>query len=197
MTEDDPRISARNRERLFRDWSPYWDLERPVLLEKSPPNLLKTRFLQALFPSSLFVVVTRHPVAVSFATQKWSRTTLGSLLRHWVVAHEAYAADRPHLEHALEVAYEELIADPDAVAERVFRFLELEPRPVSVDIRADGNDPYFERWRRMGGALVPRAYRALLQARFERRVRPFGYSLRDLRRQPGQPLRAAVPSRSS
>ena len=35
--------------RLLDRWRPHWDLARPVLVEKSPPNLLMTRFLQGAF----------------------------------------------------------------------------------------------------------------------------------------------------
>ena len=50
LTEHSPQATPESRERLWQEWSPHWDLERPVLLEKSPPHLTKTRFLQALFP---------------------------------------------------------------------------------------------------------------------------------------------------
>ena len=49
LTESSPLVSRDARERLLRAWEPYWDRTRPLLLEKSPPNLLRTRFLQALF----------------------------------------------------------------------------------------------------------------------------------------------------
>ena len=39
-------------------------MSEPVLVEKSPPNLVRTRFLQALFPDARQIVVTRHPIAV-------------------------------------------------------------------------------------------------------------------------------------
>jgi len=98
LTESSPLVSQENGERLRAEWSVYWDLSKPVLVEKSPPNLIRARFLQALVPGSSFVIITRHPVAVSFATQKWSKTSLSSLLRHWLAAHELFEADRPSLE---------------------------------------------------------------------------------------------------
>ena len=80
LTEDSALVSAANAQQLLDEWAPHWNLERPVLVEKSPPNLIRMRFLQALYPESTFIVVTRHPIAVSLATQKWSRTSLSSLL---------------------------------------------------------------------------------------------------------------------
>ena len=102
-----------------------------MLVEKSPPNLIRMRFLQALFPDASFVVILRHPVAVSYATQKWRQgSSLKELLRHWVVAHETYREDAPSVERLLEVRFEDLLRDPDELLGRVYGFLGLEPQPT-------------------------------------------------------------------
>jgi hypothetical protein len=46
-------VTHDNRLRLFREWATHWDLSRPVLLEKSPPNMMWMRFLQVLRRSRL------------------------------------------------------------------------------------------------------------------------------------------------
>ena len=43
LTEMSPLVSPSNAQRLWDAWSPYWDLSRPCLLEKSPPNLIMGR----------------------------------------------------------------------------------------------------------------------------------------------------------
>jgi hypothetical protein len=124
------QASADKAGQLFEEWSPHWDLGRPVLLEKSPPNLLKTRFLQALFPRSQFVVLLRHPIAVSLATAKWRRTRrLGRLVEHWLRCHEIFEADKPELERVHVIRYEDLVREPEPVLRGVFDFLELDPIP--------------------------------------------------------------------
>ena len=40
LTEDSPRTSPNNLVRLFNEWGFYWNLSQPVLLEKSPPNMV-------------------------------------------------------------------------------------------------------------------------------------------------------------
>ncbi len=53
---------------LWKAWSRYWDMSKPFLVEKSPPNLLKTRFLAAVFSlarSCRFLLVVRDPVTNS------------------------------------------------------------------------------------------------------------------------------------
>jgi Sulfotransferase family len=71
MIETDSLISESNSKRLFSQWSTHWDLSKPVLLEKSPPNIVRTRFLQAIFPDSYFISIVRDPVVTALATLKW------------------------------------------------------------------------------------------------------------------------------
>jgi hypothetical protein len=177
MTEGSHLVSSENAQRLRADWETYWDVSRPILVEKSPPNLIRARFLQALFPGSAFVMITRHPVAVSLATQKWSKTSLGSLLHHWVAAHGIFEDDRPRLDRVLVVSYEHLVKRTQECLDSVYAFLGLEPRPTRFEARADGNEPYFESWRELSGIR-----RAVLERRFERQVGRFGYSLEDVSR---------------
>lgn len=173
LTEDSPLVTDASRRRLMEEWGRFWDTTKPVLVEKSPPNLVRGRFLQALFPGARLVLVERHPLAVAYATQKWSRTSLRSLLRHWLAAHEVFEQDRPRLQHVHVVRYEDFVADPTATLAAVYGLLGLEPVPPGIEIRADANDAYLARWRE-----EPRLRRALLTQAFEERVGRFGYSLR-------------------
>jgi Sulfotransferase family len=194
FTEDSPLVTPENAEKLFTEWSRYWDLSKPYLLEKSPPNLIRMRFLQALFPESWFVVLIRHPIPVTLATQPWGGDRTHRLLEHWLRAHELFVADLPHVRRVHTVRYEELVADADGVLGSAFRFLGLDDANVGRRERAAGvntdnfevdrtlrtgvNDKYFAEWRHRKRGLVPRAYYAAVERRYESRVRQFGYSLR-------------------
>ena len=50
MTETHELVSPGSRARLLAAWEPHWDLAKTVLVEKSPPNLIRTRFLQGALP---------------------------------------------------------------------------------------------------------------------------------------------------
>ena len=95
LTESSPLLSEESARTLWEEWSPHWDLSSSMLLEKSPPNLLKTRFLQALFPASSFVVVVRHPIPVSLATARWRRTRRFHRLLSQPAVGEQRTADDP------------------------------------------------------------------------------------------------------
>ncbi len=178
VTEESPLVSEESARTIFEEWSGHWDLSRPVLLEKSPPNLLKTRFLQALFPGAAFVVVLRHPIAVSLATAKWRRTRrYHRLLEHCLRCYELFEADRERLERVHVVRYEELVREPEAVLRGIFGFLGLEPIPSSEPVESGANERYFRRWRELQRDPRMRAYLTVASLRYERRARRFGYSL--------------------
>jgi Sulfotransferase family len=181
LTEASPLARPENRERLLREWGAHWRPGAAVGIEKSPPNLVRTRFLQALFPDAAFVVVLRHPIAVAGATRKGRRMRLSyrSLVHHWVACHETLAADATHVRALHLVRYERFVADPDGELAHLQVALGLEPHPSGERVRTDANERYLARWR---SRLNP--HRALDRrrtvARFEADVRRFGYSLVDL-----------------
>ncbi len=178
LTESSPLVSAENARAIFEEWSPHWDLSRSVLLEKSPPNLLKTRFLQALYPGSAFVVIIRHPIPVSVPTAKWRGTRrYDRMLEHWLRCHALFEADREHLERVHVLTYEQLVRDPDGVLRRVFEFLELDPIPPSEPVEAGANEKYFRQWQELKRDLRMCAYLDLVSLQYERPVRRYGYSL--------------------
>lgn len=181
LTESSPLVSEASRARLWDAWSPHWDTSKHVLLEKSPPNLVRTRFLQAMFPTARFVVVIRHPIAVSYATRKWfrrwRRLGLRSLLEHWITAHELFLADARRLEAVALVRYEDLVADTDRELSAIFRFLGLTPFTGRPAVSRGVNDRYLSRWHVHPANVAKRASRLVLARRLEDRVRPFGYSL--------------------
>ena len=122
LVETSLLVNDDNRRRLEAAWSPYWDLTRPLLLEKSPANLIMGRFLGAMFRGSALIVVVRHPVVVALAMQKWNpvlfarngrrRVSLPGLVEHWVKAHQLLLDDLPSLERVHVLRYEDLVESP-------------------------------------------------------------------------------------
>ena len=178
LTETSPLVSEENARAIFQQWSLHWEPARPVLLEKSPPNLLKTRFLQALFPGSRFVVIVRHPIPVSIPTARWRGTRrYDRMFAHWLRCHALFEADRRHLERVHVLRYEELVRDPAGTLRAIFEFLELEPIPPSEPVETGANEKYFRQWHELKHDLRMRAYLDLVSLRYERPVRRYGYRL--------------------
>ena len=178
LDETSALATTENALKLFDEWSPHWDLGADWLLEKSPPNLVRTRFLQALFPRARFLMLLRHPVAVAFATRKWSQTIIESLIEHWLLCHERFAADAARLNHLYTLRYEDLVAQPQACLDRACAALGLPAVAVEEQVSPDVNRRYFDAWH-AAAARHPGQVRAIVE-RYEMRTRAFGYSLGEL-----------------
>ena len=160
VTESSPLVSrGEAREGCSRSGRRTGISPGPLLLEKSPPNLLKTRFLQALFPGSAFVVIVRHPIPVSIPTARWRGTRrYDRMFEHWLRCHELFEADREHLERVHVLTYEQLVRDPDGVLRGIFEFLELDPIAPSEPVEGGANEKYFRQWQGLKRDLRMRAY---------------------------------------
>ncbi len=180
LTETSEFLTEENKGKLAYEWFPFFDVSKRFLLEKSPPNILWTRFLQEVFPNSWFVIIERHPVAVSLATEKWSPTGLVSLVEHWLVAHETFEKDRPHLRRQMAIKYENLISKPYETISSIYSFLGLAPHPTTFEATSAHNDKYFAQWKALQND--PKSSASIQECidKFETRVRAFGYSLQDL-----------------
>ncbi len=112
--------------RLRYDWA-YFANPRPgIRLEKSPPNTLRSRWLQRYFSPSRFIVLVRNPYAVCEGIARRRGHSIEEAATHWRLVHEVLEEDLPHLEQYLVVRYEDLCAEPLAVLNQMQRFLSLD-----------------------------------------------------------------------
>lgn len=177
LTEHSPLAVPATRDALLAAWGPLWTGAAEHRVEKSPPNLLRFRLLQALFPEAVFVAVVRHPLAVALATQRMRRLyrlrSVRSLLEHWLACQERFELDRPHLRRLHVVRYEELVADPAAAWSALLESCGLEYAPLGEEVQDGADARHARRWARLrrlpwvAGPVMSR----------ERRVAGHGYSL--------------------
>jgi len=92
MTETSQQNSSK-RLLLFREWSRFWELDHPYLIEKSPRHVVMTRFLQAYFTAdaSFFVNTIRHPLGCTHLSwtykDEWkgaAKTCGRGYIKHWL-----------------------------------------------------------------------------------------------------------------
>ena len=183
LTESSPLATPDNARRILDSWVPYWDLERRVLVEKTPANLIMGRFLQAMYPQSRFLFIVRHPVVVSLATRKWRRRTpFDRLLEHWFVAHDTMRDDLPHLSRVHVLKYEDLVARPDDTLADVARFLQLSSPLDASAIDVAPSRRYATTWHEeqtSSSARVRRRSHRCIE-RYGERAHAFGYDMVDL-----------------
>jgi hypothetical protein len=177
MDESHPLVSKVNAERLYSQWANYWDTTKHVLIEKSPPNLVRTRFLQALFPNSCFILILRHPIAVSYATMKWSKTSVKSILEHTLICYERILQDLPYLNKVYVLRYEDLVMNPTKSFLDILEFIGLPPASIATEVHQYINEKYFRMWLQDSKGVFRGLPLRDVASRYEHRARALGYSL--------------------
>ena len=204
LTEASPVVTPENALKLRRSWEPYWDASKTIRVEKTPGNLLRTRFLQAIFPNSYFIVIRRHPVAVSMANnQKWRMNfaPLHKLFDHWRHCHVIYEQDKKYLKHVYELKYEDYIQNRDKYHQEIaaflgtrvpeppkqdgFRYVTQSRNPLGLcvpesameDVTGAHNQKYFNRWSDFLNNSRFKRYHQYIAVRYEPMVGKYGYSL--------------------
>jgi hypothetical protein len=207
MTEKSPLCPAA-KERLFYEWAPYWDLSKPFLIEKTPGNLIRSRFLQKIFPNSTFIFITRHPAACALATLKWqSRVSPTGMIKHWINCHNMFAEDQFYLRRKMLITYEELCRYPQQTMELISQYIGISAN-MATDFFDNGlNDRYFAQWKTGEYRLWdgPDHWKAPLQRwrnlvesdyiskRYERDINRFGYSFDIMSPAPNGPRSPQLP----
>lgn len=145
LTEESNLVSTGNKEKLLREWGYYLNYNKGVLIEKSPSNIIRTRFLQAVIPSACFLIVARHPIATAMAVRKWTDAPLTKIIEHWLHAHQLLMADIGHLQRRLVVRYEDFVDSPEQCLVAVTDMLGLDTIGVTESTR-NSNQAYFDAW---------------------------------------------------
>ncbi|MBA3386963.1 MAG: sulfotransferase [Chthoniobacterales bacterium] len=178
LTEASDLLTAENVTRLGKSWHSHWDSRKSICLEKTPGNLIRTRFLQAAFPNSYFIVIKRHPIAVSIATQKWSLTPLHKLFEHWLRYYELFEQDKRHLENLYELTYEDYINHPARHHQDIAGFLGTHAPAVEMEEVSDAhNQRYFDRWERLLSDSRWKHYHRFIAAKYDSSFAKYGYFL--------------------
>ena len=96
-TSDCFLLTKENNDKIISEWNKYWDLSKPILLEKSPPNIIHSLYLQEIVKKSYFIIIIRHPLIVSLATIKFNNLSIDHLINHWIQAHNIIYNDKSFL----------------------------------------------------------------------------------------------------
>src|SRR6266700_2597277 len=202
-TETSALLTRENVAKLRASWHAYWDNSKTIFVEKTPANLLMTRFLQAAFPNSYFIVIRRHPLPVSMAIRKWKRclTPLYRTFEHWLHCHKLFEQDKKYLNHVYELTYEDYIQNPAKYHEEIAAFIGTRvPEPPKEDkfyyvaqwrnpagvrvpeyameeVTPAHNQKYFDRWSNFLRKSVFRSYYRYITRKYEPRFTKWGYSL--------------------
>lgn len=120
--------------RIKKEWGMRLDLSKKVLVEKSPPNSARTRWLQANFENAHFIGIVRNGYAVAEGISRkgdpkhldegWP---INRSARQWAKSNEILSEDAQHLNNFTWIKYEDLTESPGLTLNSIAKFLGLEP----------------------------------------------------------------------
>lgn len=119
--------------RLKKEWAIRLDLDKPLLLEKSPPNSARTRWLQKHFENPHFIGIVRNPYAVSEGICRKAEPhhlahgwPLEKCAYQWKRSNEVLTNDSKKLRNFMWVKYEDLVSETSGSMDRITEFLGIE-----------------------------------------------------------------------
>ena len=130
LNEDDEGPDAL---RVKKEWAMRLDLKKPVLLEKSPPNSAKMRWLQKHFENAHFIGIMRNGYAVSEGITR--KADPKHLINSWPIEMSAYQwkrsnevmqQDAEHLKKFMWITYEDLAGDTVETLNKITDFIGID-----------------------------------------------------------------------
>lgn len=105
-----------------------------VLLEKSPPNVVRAELLQKHFPNSYFIVMVRNPYAFSEGLRRRHGHKIEPCATHWGESMKFQIRNLEILNNVICIKYEDLCDNQEVVKTRLKTFL-----PELKDLSLDGD----------------------------------------------------------
>jgi hypothetical protein len=125
--------------RIKKEWGMRLDLSKRILLEKSPPNAARTRWLQKHFENAHFIGLIRNGYAVAEGISRkgdpkhiaggWP---IERSAKQWARSNEILRDDAKHLKNFVWVKYEDFVDDVRTTLQALTDFLKIEPFPESI-----------------------------------------------------------------
>jgi SAM-dependent methyltransferase len=133
---DEHSIPGPDVDRIKRQWG-FWfnDPRRRVLVEKTPANAARVRWLDRHFENAHFVAVIRNGYAVAEGIRRKAGHPLALAARQWARSNRIMLDDLAQVPRVLIVRYEDLAARPEETCAAVLSFVGLDPGLLSLENR--------------------------------------------------------------
>lgn len=106
-------------------WKEEWDYDKPILLEKSPPHLVRAHQLEHHFPQGHFLIMVRNPYAFceGIRRRRSKNTSYYNIAKFWVICSRYQIRNIGQLKNNIYFTYEELTSNPTQVSKRIIQFI--------------------------------------------------------------------------
>jgi hypothetical protein len=108
---------------IKKEWLGYWNISKPVLLDKSPANLVRAESIREHFTPASFIIMTRNPYAHCESLMRRNGMAIGEAARFSVQCLQHQRRNARRLEHHCVIRYEDLMIDPPAIKRKLEQFM--------------------------------------------------------------------------
>jgi len=129
LTEDD---EGPDSYRIKKEWAMRLDTSKPVLLEKSPPNSARTRWLQKHFENAYFIGIVRNGYAVAEGISRKAEPRhlvdgwpIQMAAAQWKRSNDVLKKDAGYLTHFKWVTYEDLTSNTLDTLNNIAEFIDV------------------------------------------------------------------------
>ena len=119
--------------RVQKEWAMRLNVKMPVLLEKSPPNSAKTRWLQKNFENAHFIGIVRNGYSVAEGISRKAEPThlaggwpIEKSAYQWARSNEVLREDAEHLKRFMWIRYEDLAENTAESLDKISDFIGVE-----------------------------------------------------------------------
>lgn len=133
LTEKD---SQPDRTKLRHDWfNQIKNKMRPIVIEKSPPDTVRSRWLQEIFGSTYFIGMVRNGYAVAEGVARRKKVDIFEGARHWINANSIMIQDAKYLKNFKLIKYEDFVRNPEQVIKDLLDFIGADSNLFHFDVK--------------------------------------------------------------
>ena len=110
-------------EKIKDVWDRYWDQDKPLLVEKSPPNIIRTNAIAEHFSPVYFLLMVRNPYALCEGLIRRNNLKARDAAEFTVRCLKQQAENVEKLDNILCFTYEELVANPESISRKIQSFI--------------------------------------------------------------------------
>ena len=115
-------------------WHGYWDEEKPILVEKSPSHLIRTKDLVEHFQPISFVIMVRDPYAHCEGMMRHHAWDVQTAVEFVAMTLQSQMNNAKKLENSIRFTYEVFTQEPARISEELSKFL---PELGELDYKAE------------------------------------------------------------
>ncbi len=108
---------------IKKEWRKYWDTNKAVLLEKSPPNIIRAAAINEAFQNAFFIIFHRNPYAHCESLIRRNNSSAKAAARFAIICLEQQKINQSLALNSITISYEGLTTTPNKFKKQIIEFI--------------------------------------------------------------------------